>query len=343
MKVLITGSTAQQCNPVTHERSPNFTGLLVLALTKLGVDVDWRSPDISPTKESLAKYDKVIVGLASPLALGSNRIYGALTTVDALWGDPKLFLLIDGPDPGNITRGIKSIVTDPKRLTKEFFASRDGHAKMLDPTIRVKAFRALASLHSQEWPTTLVAAFPWMVEAMFEEELPKGSRGKIAPINLDRLIIGANRDAYDPDKRRENRWMAERDVKRTWLRKLGLTHPVVALKSNHRMNVQVYLRTRFNESLGFIHGPKKGSKVWWTPKVAIAVSQHTPVFVDWKDSRVLGKSWSMLPDTFELLTTEDQKKFAQQQHDTYLSACPNKGVTSMYLSKVLNLEETDSV
>jgi hypothetical protein len=343
MKVLITGSTAQQCNPLTHERSPNFTGLLVSELTRLGADVDWRDPSISPTVESLAKYDKVIVGLSSPLALGSNRIYGALTTIEALLDDPRLMLLIDGPDPNNITRGIKGVINSPNRLTKEFFAPRAGFEKMADPLVRVKAYRALDHLTTQEWPTTLVPAFPWMVEAQVEEELPRGARGRIALVNLDRRLIDRLSDSYDPEVERDDRWMAERDVKRSWLRKLDLDNHVVSLRSNHRLNVELYLTTRFNESMGFLHGPKKGSKVWWTPKVAIAVSQKTPVFVDWRDSRVLGKNWSMLAGTFETLTSSEQRLFAEAQYETYLNCIPNDGTTKNYLGDVLNLEVEDNV
>lgn len=343
MRVLITGSTASQSNPLTHTRSTNFAGLLKESLEKVGSDVDWMEPSVTMTLESLSVYDRIFVGLASPLGLGSNRIYGALSLIKLLWDDPRLVLFIDAPDPNNITRGIQSVCKNPGSLHKQFFAGRREFSQASDPRARVRALSACQLLRGSEWPTTLVPGFPWTFAPQVEEELPEGAVGNVIVVNLDRLILREYRNEEDPLEDRDSRWMAEKGSNRKWLREQRVSSPVVGLRTDHRIGLKTYHKLRLSSSMGLLLPPGKKSKTWWTPKVAIALSQNTPVFTSWSDARVMGKYWTTSPAAFEDLSSEEQRKIGQMQYETYLNAIPNSGQINLYLSRLLGMEVEDNV
>jgi hypothetical protein len=339
-KVLITGSTANQSNPVTHERSTNFAGLLTHALTIAGCDVTWEDPSVSLRRSQLDQYDRVLVGVASPLALGSNRIYGALGVINELWGDPTLFLYTDVPDVNNIARGLESVSRNPRSLTKEFFSYRKDYDLACSPRGKVDLFSACSKLRDEEWPTTLVPGFPWTYASQFERDLPAGAEDQVQTINLDSFIIDRF-DAPTPhdDLTREARWMAERGADKKWLKSLALSYPVLSLRSDHRVNLHSYTTDRLRTAAGFLHSPSRRGAVWWSPKVAISLSQRTPVFTQWRVSKVLGDSWAALPGTFEAMSQEEAQQLSESQYDLYLDAILGMKQAAHSLLEILNLED----
>jgi hypothetical protein len=60
--------------------------------------------------------------------LGSNRVYGALSAIMRTWDTGSSIMMIDDWDTGKIFSGIRTMVDNPNRLTKPFFAYKLEHA-----------------------------------------------------------------------------------------------------------------------------------------------------------------------------------------------------------------------
>lgn len=80
MKILVTGTTAKQVGSDRAFQIALNSGTLVHYLQQGGHEVDWRG--VIPG-EDLSSYDKVIVYVGAPNALGSSFIYGVLYTLVA--------------------------------------------------------------------------------------------------------------------------------------------------------------------------------------------------------------------------------------------------------------------
>ena len=334
MRVLITGSTAQQCNPTNHQRAVNFTGLLVELLEKSGASVVWQEPSVLLTREDYQSFDHVLVGLASPLQIGSNRLYGALSLISDLWDDPRLSLFIDAPNPNVITRALASVARNPSSLTKDFFKYRKDFEVVQQPKYRLKMLNACGLLATKEWPTTLVPSLPWSTETQFQEDLPSGARGNLVLVSLDDALL--NRFGAVNIKTRDRRWMAERGSNTRWLRSLELSNPVLSLRSDYRMDLNLYLPTRLGSSLGLLHSPTRRNKTWWSPKVAIALAQETPVFTAWQHSGTLGAEWAVLPSVYEKMSEEDQREIVKSQVESYRKSVPTSTQTAYRLTRILD-------
>lgn len=337
MRVLITGSTAQQCNPMNHQRAANFTGLLVELFEKSGASVVWQEPSVSLTREDTASFDHILVGLSSPLQIGSNRLYGALSLISDLWNDPRLTLFIDAPDPNNITRGLASVARNSDALFKDFFKARKDYELVKEPKYRLKILNACGLLATKEWPVTLVPALPWSTTAQFEEDLPLGARGHVVLVSLDDILLNRfGSSATRTTKPRDCRWMAERGSNKKWLKSLELSNPVLSLRADYRMDLNLYLPDRLSTATGLLHAPTRKNKTWWSPKVAISLSQGTPVFTAWQHSISLGAEWAVLPSVYEKMPGDEQRDVAAAQVESYRKAAPTSTQTAYKLTRILN-------
>jgi hypothetical protein len=73
--------------------------------------------------------------------------------------------------------------------------------------------------------------------------------------------------------------------------------------------------------------------------VAISLSQRTPVFTQWRVSKVLGDSWAALPGTFEAMSQEEAQQLSESQYDLYLDAILDTNQAAHRLLEILNLED----
>ena len=338
MKVLLTGSTANQSNPLTHQRATNFAGLLHDVLVMAGMDVDWSEPSIHSTRSDLDKYDAVLIGVASPMALGSNRVYGALHLMSQMWGDSRLSLFVDAPEPNNITRGLDSIARNPHTITKDFFSYRKDFSAATEPRGKSSVLNACTLLRTEEWPQTIVPGFPWQDELQHEKDLPVGAMDKIVMVNADKMIFRKMQGMDFEAQEREARWMAEKTADKKWLRSLHLSDPVLSLRADHRLDLHPYLYNRLQTATGFLHSPSKRGSLWWTPKLAQSLALKTPVFTKWEESKLLGDEWSVLPATFEEFPEDSRAALAQAQYDSYSNAIPFSGLLTHNLCKMLGME-----
>jgi hypothetical protein len=292
------------------------------------------------THSELSEYDSVLVGVASPMALGSNRVYGALHLLSQLWGDSRLSLFVDAPEPNNITRGLDSIARNPHTITKDFFSYRKDFAAATEPRGKSSILNACTLLQNEKWPQTFVPGFPWSDEFQHEKDLPVGAIDQVRMLNLDKLIFRKVQQMDLETQPRQDRWMAEKTADKKWLRSLHLSNPVLSLRADHRLDLHPYLIDRLSTATGFLHSPSKRNALWWTPKLAFALATKTPVFTKESESRLLGDVWSGLPATFEAFPADARAQLAQAQYDSYSNSIPFTGLITHNLCKMLGMEET---
>lgn len=321
MKILITGMSANQTNPLSRERTVNFAGMMYEQLTDAGISVVWQDPELDL---DVSGYDRILIGLVSPLALGASKSYGALALVERLWDDPRLVLYLDAPDPNTITRGLLTISRSPQTLTKEFFSARANYATVVrDIKVRSQVYGATDKLLNQPWPKTLVPAFPWTSVESIARELPPNAANQelntlnITLVNLDRLVMDKQVLLSDASDIRWDKWYFERGGNKSWLRKNKGSHPIYSLKSNYREDLREYYPTNLSKSTGFLHAPCRRDLIWWTPQVAISLSQNTPV-VTGSAAKALGDQWSMGTKTIEMLLPKTRHQLAGQQKMLYI-------------------------
>ena len=324
MRVLVTGSTSQQANPGAHRRSANFTGLVWETLrTDEKIETFWLEPSVRWTSSDLGQYDHVFVGLAPLMAMGANRVYGALSVIGELWNSKRLTLVVDAPDPDLVTRNLRSVLLNWPAFTKEFFSYRKEYGAARDPEVNDRLRAAAERLLHEAWPRTIVPGLPWTEPARIAACLPQGAAGRVSAVSLDGVLLerfGAPA-RYAP---RLREWAYVRTADRKWLPSLGLGLPVRELVPNHRVATDPAHAERIRESVGLLVGPIRG-EVWWTPKIAMALALGTPVFTDWHQSRRLGPEWTPLPAPHELAGPVETARLAADQYDSFAAAVPAPG------------------
>lgn len=332
MKILITGSTANQTNPVTHQRCTNFAGLMKDALESVGAEVVWQRPSIVP--QSFDQYDKVIVGLSSPFSLTANHFYGAMTCAASLWKDSKLAFYIDSADPNNITRGLEVVAEKPDTLFKEFFERRKDY-----PDVdRELLIDLCGKLLTETWPATLAPSLPWVSDDQIGDALPEVAKNSLLLMGLDGFIFQRFGDRPNREYPYSNNiWMVDRRHDSRWLKSLSLSLPVDTLEANHRKNVHSENLAKLQVATGYLHSPYRLDRTWWTPYIAMALSQGTAVFTNWRYSKRLGDEWNVLPGTFETFSASEQNAVALGQYEAYLASTPTASAAAKTLTKALEL------
>ena len=315
--VLLTGMTAAQTNPVNHHRSPNFPGLLA---EFLGEDdetkVQWSEPSVTWGDEYLDRFNLIIVGIAPVTGLGANRAYGALNIIERLWGDPRLRLLVDAPDPVQMKNANKAIVDTPGNLVKEFYSYRKEYREVHgDPALQERLVEAPRLLSQEAWPETIVPRLPWQTKESFARQLPQVRMLRMT--NLDQTLFRRYGDRQTSI--RLDRWAYEKGSHPSWLRRQGTTWPVEHLPKTHRKATWSETLDQLARSEGCLIEPSK-SGTWWSPRYAMSLAVRTPVFTDWHESQLLSDSWMTLPATFEQMTPEERNQLADEQFATYMKA-----------------------
>lgn len=337
MRVLITGSTAQQASSESHRRSANFTGLI---RDELRADerneVHWREPSVTWDDDFLGGFDHVIVGVAPPQAMGANRIYGALSVVERMWGDKRLTLVADSPDPNLITRGLRTTLGNWESFTKPFFAYRKEYELATEPRHNARLMMSAIRLSTRKWPRTVVPGTPWTNAETVEAALPPGARGMVRTANLDHQLLTRFKDPSAGHDWRIREWAYEKSPDRKWLVGLALGLPVRELKPNHRVETDTAHAQQLRESVGLLIAPHRG-QAWWTPKIAMALAQLTPVFTDWRQSRLVGAEWAGLPGTHEVRTPDEARDFASEQYVSYAASIPGPSESKAALYKAAGM------
>lgn len=317
MKALITGTSAQHYSRSVAQRTTTYAGMLANGLEKLGYEVDHAEPSVVWDKQSLSEYDKVFVGITSPLSLSANGSYGALNAVSLLFSTEKLALFIDAPEPGKIFSGLRAITKDPKQLFKQFYVRRSGYDDaQKDSELASRIYDGVEKLFNSVWPTTLWPTLPWYADSEEIVGVPDDVKSAMVGLSFDALSISKpGMDALRSP--RQNVWGVDL-ASAKWVRSLANTmaFPQEQIKNKKQMS-DVDIDARLATLHGAIFAIHDDKRPWWSPLIARALSTATPIVTDWKYSQRIGESWSVLAATVEEMSRVDAYELSVSQAKQY--------------------------
>ena len=317
MKALVTGTSAQHYSRSVAQRTTTYGGLLVSSLEKLGYEVDHVEPNVAWDEQFFDEYDKVFVGMTSPLSLSANGSYGALNAVSMLFDSDKLVLFIDAPEPGKVFSGLRAIIKDPKQLFKEFYSKRSGYTDAhRDYRLAARIYDGVEKLFMTQWPVTLWPTLPWYSNSDEIVGLPDEIKHSMVGLSFDALTI-TSPGMDELRSPRQKLWGVDMATAK-WARSLSntLSYPQEQIKNKKQMS-----NADIDERLGSLHGAiftvHDDRRPWWSPLIARALSTATPVVTDWKYSQRIGESWSVLAATVEEMSRVDAYELSVSQAKQY--------------------------
>ena len=318
MKVLITGTSAQHYSSAVAQRTLAYSGMLAEAARELGYEVTQAEPDVSWTHDDIRDYDKVFVGVTTPLSVSANGTYGAFNLVSLLKDDPRLALFIDAPEPGKIFAGFRSIEREPKQLFKSFYARRSGYKVVVDDdSVKARIVGAVAHLLDNRWPKTLWPTLPWYTDAADVAGIRENARLSLIGLSFDAL------HAQQPTieslhNERAHMWGIDMPSTR-WARSishtLGLPHNAIKDK---KYTTDAELDKRLGSLHGVILSIHDDRRPWWSPLFIKSLRAGTPVVAEWKYSHKAGDAWSVLAARVENMSRLDSYELSVRQFQQYL-------------------------
>lgn len=341
MRVLVTGATSRQANPEAsdvNKKEVAFSWLLAESMRQLGWDVEHRNPEIL---ESYEEFDHVFVGLAPLHGLGSNRMYGVLAATLRLWQSGRLSFYVDDPDVGKVTGGLKTMATEPDRVTKPFFAYKLGYDIASQPEYAAWLQAGVRMLHEQQWPRLIVPAHPWFQgHDVIAKKVPQAA-GNIVTLDLTAFLPTIETEDWGDDEGPAHQWVCEAAADDKWVRQQQPMIPVYRIsgaknddtRSSGRVSdkrlVNLYMR-----SWGVLQPPVVPTG-WWNSRIGYARQVLAPYVTKWQDVQALGDAYAVLPHTIAQLDRDGRDILVQEQAEAFDRTVPSKELALSYVSELV--------
>lgn len=324
MKVLITGSTAQQCSTRTASRTPTFSSLIAKGLhdSDVGVDVSIAEPSIYTTKEELENYDAVLVGVAPPTSLSANKIYPAFSIAAKAKDIGNLVLFIDAPEPYKIQSSLKSCYLNNSDLQKNFYERRKSYSHLLEnKNFREEVQGFVSYLYTDRWPTTLYPAFPWSVGKTSAKAIEGLDSTNFFPVFVDSYLIDSEAPTKEFHLSKEY-WTCD-SMKTQWASDVisTLSYDVIPTRLN-RWELEEDTTERIKKSVGTLVSTHRSGEPWWSPALSQSLSAGVPVVTDWRNTSYLGSEWSYLGSSIEEMSDAERFAVAEAQKALYQKSLP---------------------
>jgi hypothetical protein len=319
MKVLITGSTAQQASQKTAQRIPTFASMMATELAKRVEVVDFVEPSIEFTKEYLSQYDVVLVGIAPPTSLSANKVYPAFVVGNRAKELGNLAIFIDAPEPYKLQASLKSCHLRLSDLQKDFYKRRKNYKDITEnKELADEMYSFIDYLCNKEWPITLYPSLPWSEPSAITSAIPNILDSRLFGFNFDYQIIEQSNKMPSYEQGSRGGWVAD-SPNTKWTKSLALTlHNPVTPARVSRWEAQEETDVRIASSLGALISVYRSNEPWWSPFVAKTLAANKPVVTDWRYSSKLGTYWSYLGSTIEEMTPEERSQLAVKQKLAYL-------------------------
>lgn len=332
-KILLTGMSAAQASRKANARTLSFAGVLEQSLRNAGHEVVWEVPSIGWTKEFLAQFDSVIVGVSPLTSLSANYCYGGLHVITELLDDKRLRLLVDSPQPGQIIASLKTIAASPESLTKDFYINRQGFNQARQDAVRTRLLATIERLLTATWPTTIYPSLPWQDELTVHKQVSESASQSLVGINLDAELLVPVK--YETDRRLK--WSVD-SSNSPWVQKVstGLVYPVSLMKWNKGWTDDL-VEEQIARSTGVLITPHKKDGTWWTYRYIQAMNTGTPIATLWTETVKIGESWGILAANIEALSEEERNTIATKQREEYLAAIPSLNDAYEHLQKTLGI------
>jgi len=317
MKVLITGSTAQQASFRAAVRVPTFASMMAEALSRNGDEVDFVEPSFKYTKQYLSIYDVVLVGIAPPTSIAANKVYPAFAMAQRAKELGNLAIFIDAPEPFKIMASLKSVSTGASNLLKPFYEKRKEFKEFKsDETSRAEVFAFNEFLNSESWPITVYPSLPWSSHLSLLSSIPNLESDSLFGVNLDYQII-EDVKAHPKLGVQSDYWTVDYQ-KSKWTEQVSLTvrNEVKSVRSSPWAD-QNEIEERINNSIGTLISVHRSDEAWWSPFIAKSLALKKPVVTDWRYTNKLGPSWNLLASTVEELSPIQSQALAESQISSY--------------------------
>ena len=309
--------------------------MLVEAARELGHEVTQTQAGVELTKQEIDVYDKVFVGMTTPLSVSANGSYGALNIISMLKDNEKLTLFIDAPEPGKIFSGLRAIEKDPEKLFKPFYARRAGYRLVADDKKLQKSILSAASfLLNEDWPTTLWPSLPWFNDSSEIVGVGDTSRLSLVGLSFDAAYVRpAGIEALQIARRRV--WGIDTPATR-WARSVvnTLALPYEPIKDKKQLS-----GAKFDARIGTFHGAilsiHDDKRPWWSPVFIKALCLGTPIITEWKYSQRIGDAWSVLAATVEEMGKVDAYELSVYQARQYLDSIQTRQEVLTTLRQVI--------
>ena len=319
MKILITGSTAQQASQRAASRVPTFASMMAEALTRNGDEVDFVEPSFKYTKQFLSVYDLVLVGIAPPTSVAANKVYPAFAMANRAKELNNLALFIDAPEPFKIAASVKSCFTGKSSLLKDFYSKRKEFALFKNDTkLQSEVMDFNEFLYQKEWPVTLYPSLPWSNPFAITQDIPNILEENLFGVNLDYQIVEDLKT--EPALGLEsNYWVADYPTSK-WAKSVTgtLFNPFRPVRSSPWASAEE-IEDTINKSIGSLISVHRASEPWWSVFIAKSLALKKPVITDWRYSSEIGESWSLLGTTVEGMTPQQREALASDQMDAYMA------------------------
>lgn len=334
-KILITGMTAQQYSSAVAQRSMTYASTLEKALTRLGYSVTISEPSVTWTADDVNQYDKVFIGISSPISLAANSAYGALSLISRIGKSSKVVFFLDAPEPGKIFAGLRAIYKNPSTLVKPLYARRRGYRDVLDSKqVRYHAYAGVEALLELAWPTTLFPALPWDSDPLGILGLTDEVTASMQPLTFDAMylspakVLSANnvpRDVWGIDVT-STRWAKSMES--------ATTLPIEKIKTTKTMSEED-IKERISSFIGVLLTSYDDKRSWWSPRYVQAINASTPIITDWRKSEPLGFAWTFLPSAIEKSSRVDRYELSAIQRQTYRDKIQSEEEALTLLEKVV--------
>lgn len=338
-KILLTGMSAAQASRKANARSLSFAGVLEKSLRTAGHDVVWEVPSVSWTKEYLDQFDSVIVGVSPLTSLSANYCYGGLHVITEMLDDKRLTLLVDSPQPGQITASLKSIAANPQAFTKDFYVNRQGFNQARQDAVRTRLLASIERLLTATWPTTIYPSLPWQDASTVSKQFSEFASQNLVGINLDAELISPVNYKID----RRLKWSAD-TTNSLWVQKVstGLVYPISPMKWNKGWTDDL-VEEQIARSTAVLVAPHKKDGTWWTYRYIQAMNTGTPIATLWTEAIKIGESWGNLAANIEALSEDERNTIATKQREEYLAAIPSLSDAQKTLHKTLGITKRKAV
>jgi hypothetical protein len=334
-RVLITGMTARHYSQGVVDRSASFTQALSILLRDLGYTVDIQPSSVEWTTKTFKQYDRVLIGIAPPMALSSNGTYGALSTISTLYGTKKMLFFVDCAEHWQIFANLKAITRDHDKLFKPFYSRRNEYVRVDDHKVREKVLEGIEILSSRAWPRTVYPLLPWSSEIVLTSGSPENTIGSFRGIHVDSVYDSEEMSFYTD---RRDCWLVENDKTR-WSKSIAnlLTLPTATIRGQ-KLRTDEQIAQALSRSLGIIIGPTSDKKFWWSPRYVQALNTTTPIVTEWRDSSQIGDAWTHLAASVEEMSIIDRFELAVTQKKQYFSSIESRTETTDVLDTILRMK-----
>lgn len=325
--------SSPQTSRATNARALSFTGVLEEALSSAGHNITWTSPDIDWTREDLDQFDSIILGMVPLTSIAANRVYGALNVLSL--ADPnKLTLLLDAPEPSLLAASLRATLNAPEKLVKPFYAKRQGFDKASEPETLARLVKAVEGLVNGMWPPTIIPATPWR-STTYLSAMPSGLAGSAEAVNLDIHLIEDLAPYRTPREDVYDKWAVDSGWSR-WTERIrnGVVSDMEYLPTGRDRTDEALIKV-IQSSSGVLIPPHQRGGGWWSPVFAYAMNCRVPIATEWRESSVLGASWSQLPARIEALAPALQTALAEEQRAVYLENIPSRLEVEETLNRIL--------